>query len=386
MDLKKHISLTRLIFQYLTENLSDPEAKELEDWVNQSEIHRSYFKEFNDKNLWAEKQEKIRQYDVQEGWKAVLKKKKKHNRHWHFLQMAASILILLGSLAIYRYAVSPSVPVRPVVEKIQPGKRTARLLTASGEIVNLDTLRQAELQKSIIWNENGTLFFQSKDEKNDRKQKYNYIEVPPGGEFELKLPDGTTVFLNSETRLRFPGYFIPGQERRVYLTGEAYFEVAPDSTSPFVVSTHHTSIKVLGTSFNVMAYPEQPQELTTLVNGSVMLGAKTTGEFVRLAPGQQGCYDLQQKTLSNYQVETSYFTSWKDGIFAFSEQPLGKVMETLSRWYLFDVVYLDKDIPTVVYTGKIARHASIQEVLHILELLDEVQFEIQGNQVIVAKK
>lgn len=386
MDLKKHTRLTQLIFKYLTENLSDAEAGELEAWTNQSERHRFYFKEFSDKNLWAEKQKKVRQYDVKEGWKAVLNKKKKHNRYWRSLQMAASIIILLGSFAIYRYAVSPSAPTRPIAEEIQPGKRTARLLTASGEIVNLDTLRQTELQRSIIRNENGTLFFQSKDDRKERQQKYNCIEVPRGGEFELKLPDGTTVFLNSETRLRFPGCFISGKERRVYLTGEAYFDVAPDSTSPFVVSTDYTSIKVLGTSFNVMAYPEQPQELTTLVNGSVLLGIKSTGEFVRLSPGEQGCYNLQHKTLSAHQVETGYFTSWKDGIFAFSEQPLGKVMETLSRWYLFDVVYLDKEIPTVVYTGKIARHASIQEVLHILELLDEVQFEIRGNRVIVAKK
>lgn len=386
MDLKNRDHLIQLILKHLAGTLSEAEGIELTAWKNQSGRHRRYFDEWCDESIRAERQEKIRQYDVIEGWNETLKKKRRHRLVLHSLQIAASVIILLGCFAIYRYSMHAASQSTPVVENIQPGKRTARLLTANGEIVNLDTLQHASLQNLTVRNQEGTLFFQPKSDLVGSKQTYNRIEVPRGGEFELKLPDGTTVFLNAETQLRFPEHFIPGKERVVYLAGEAYFDVVHDTTSPFIVYTENTSVKVLGTSFNIMAYPSQGQEETTLVNGSVLLCAKDSGKSVRLAPGQQGCYDIVRKSLSSQEVETGYFTSWKDGIFAFYQQPLEKVMETLGRWYMFDIVYQNEKIKSVAYTGKIARHASIQEVLHILELLDEVRFEIHGNQVIVAKK
>lgn len=124
---------------------------------------------------------------------------------------------------------------------------------------------------------------------------YHYVDIPEGGEFNFRLPDGTEVFLNTGSRLRFPEYFVPGQERRINLSGEAYFDVARDTASPFLVCLKHTTIKVLGTSFNVTAYPEEGHEVTTLVQGSVAMKQVTGGQEVLLTPGQQGNYDIYNR-------------------------------------------------------------------------------------------
>ena len=388
MGVKNDITIIRLILGHWAGKLSEPEKKELDNWLAQSEKHRIYFQKWCDDERQNELLSKIGCYDPGEGWQQVVRKRNmRRNRRW-WLVAAASVAILFGGLAVYRYSKIPvSLPLASEETSIYPGKRMARLITPSGETVLLDTLRQTDTQQMKWHNDQGRVVIQAAcGDANGDQPVYHCLEVPRGGEFSFLLPDSTTVFLNAESRLRFPDRFVPGSERIVYLSGEAYFDVKRDPRSPFLVCLEHSAVKVTGTSFNVKAYPDDTNEATTLISGTVSMGIGTTEQWIVLKPGEQGYYDATRKTLLQQTVDVNYYTAWKDGVFAFYRQPLEEVMKTLGCWYLFDTHYQNEALKSILYTGKINRHASIREVLHTFELMDELTFDIKGKEVIVRRK
>ena len=388
MGVKNDITIIRLILGHWAGKLSEPEKKELDNWLAQSEKHRIYFQKWCDDERQNELLSKIGCYDPGEGWQQVVRKRNmQRNRRW-WLVAAASVAILFGGLAVYRYSKIPvSLPLASEETSIYPGKRMARLITPSGETVLLDTLRQTDTQQMKLHNDQGRVVIQAAcGDANGDQPVYHCLEVPRGGEFSFLLPDSTTVFLNAESRLRFPDRFVPGSERIVYLSGEAYFDVKRDPRSPFLVCLEHSAVKVTGTSFNVKAYPDDTNEATTLISGTVSMGIGTTEQWIVLKPGEQGYYDATRKTLLQQTVDVNYYTAWKDGVFAFYRQPLEEVMKTLGCWYLFDTHYQNEALKSILYTGKINRHASIREVLHTFELMDELTFDIKGKEVIVRRK
>lgn len=388
MGVKNDITIIRLILGHWAGKLSEPEKKELDNWLAQSEKHRIYFQKWCDDERQNELLSKIGCYDPREGWQQVVRKRNmRRNRRW-WLVAAASVAILFGGLAVYRYSKIPvSLPLASEETSIYPGKRMARLITPSGETVLLDTLRQTDTQQMKLHNDQGRVVIQAAcGDANGDQPVYHCLEVPRGGEFSFLLPDSTTVFLNAESRLRFPDRFVPGSERIVYLSGEAYFDVKRDPRSPFLVCLEHSAVKVTGTSFNVKAYPDDTNEATTLISGTVSMGIGTTEQWIVLKPGEQGYYDATRKTLLQQTVDVNYYTAWKDGVFAFYRQPLEEVMKTLGCWYLFDTHYQNEALKSILYTGKINRHASIREVLHTFELMDELTFDIKGKEVIVRRK
>ena len=388
MGVKNDITIIRLILGHWAGKLSEPEKKELDNWLAQSEKHRIYFQKWCDDERQNELLSKIGCYDPGEGWQQMVRKRNmRRNRRW-WLVAAASVAILFGGLAVYRYSKIPvSLPLASEETSIYPGKRMARLITPSGETVLLDTLRQTDTQQMKLHNDQGRVVIQAAcGDANGDQPVYHCLEVPRGGEFSFLLPDSTTVFLNAESRLRFPDRFVPGSERIVYLSGEAYFDVKRDPRSPFLVCLEHSAVKVTGTSFNVKAYPDDTNEATTLISGTVSMGIGTTEQWIVLKPGEQGYYDATRKTLLQQTVDVNYYTAWKDGVFAFYRQPLEEVMKTLGCWYLFDTHYQNEALKSILYTGKINRHASIREVLHTFELMDELTFDIKGKEVIVRRK
>lgn len=388
MGVKNDITIIRLILGHWAGKLSEPEKKELDNWLAQSEKHRIYFQKWCDDERQNELLSKIGCYDPGEGWQQVVRKRNmRRNRRW-WLVAAASVAILFGGLAVYRYSKIPvSLPLASEETSIYPGKRMARLITPSGETVLLDTLRQTDTQQMKLHNDQGRVVIQAAcGDANGDQPVYHCLEVPRGGEFSFLLPDSTTVFLNAESRLRFPDRFVPGSERIVYLSGEAYFDVKRDPRSPFLVCLEHSAVKVTGTSFNVKAYPDDTNEATTLISGTVSMGIGTTEQWIVLKPGEQGYYDATRETLLQQTVDVNYYTAWKDGVFAFYRQPLEEVMKTLGCWYLFDTHYQNEALKSILYMGKINRHASIREVLHTFELMDELTFDIKGKEVIVRRK
>jgi ferric-dicitrate binding protein FerR (iron transport regulator) len=207
---------------------------------------------------------------------------------------------------------------------------------------------------------------------------FNTIATPRGGQYQITLPDGTKVWLNAESSLRFPTAFTEKQ-RTVELTGEAYFDVAPNKDQPFLVKAGATETRVLGTEFNVMAYADEGPVKTTLLEGSVQMGLGEVSALLR--PGQQGQYDSEKGRVATRTVNTRQVTAWKDGYYYFDRTPVESIMRQISRWYDVQVVYQGQ-APRDEIVGKIPRTADVSEVLHIMELIG-IRFRIEGRTITV---
>jgi transmembrane sensor len=209
------------------------------------------------------------------------------------------------------------------------------------------------------------------------------ITTPTGAQFEVLLPDGTAVWLNAESSLKFPETFVSVDARRISLTGEAYFEVAHDKTKPFYVSSKGQDIQVLGTHFNVNAYGNENSVKTTLLEGSLRVTSKTDKQSVLLKPQQQAILD--GNTLSVNSLKADDTTSWKDGEYIFRNMPMEDVMRTVERWFGVKVSYQNDKIKRSLLGGTIVLSGNLPDVLEILELSAGVQFKIEGRSVTVLK-
>ena len=209
---------------------------------------------------------------------------------------------------------------------------------------------------------------------------YNKLEIPRGGEFCLTLSDGTRVWLNSETSIQYPVAF-GAKERRVFVQGEAYFEVAKDANKPFTVQFMSSSVTVLGTSFNIRAYPEEKQSQTTLAEGSVRI--YSPGSSMLLKPGEQVEVNALSGGMVKREVEVKSFTSWKDGRFVFEQQPLEDIMRTLERWYDIRVIFKDEGAKRISLSGNMKRYGDFSQVMKMLQMTGDVRFELHGNDVYI---
>ncbi|WP_431214134.1 FecR family protein [Puia sp. P3] len=207
---------------------------------------------------------------------------------------------------------------------------------------------------------------------------FNTIATPRGGQYQVTLPDHTRVWLNAESSLRFPTAFT-GKQRTVELTGEAYFEVAPNKNQPFLVRAGSTETRVLGTQFNVMAYGDEGPVKTTLLEGSVQMGRGQANAL--LVPGQQGQWDAAAGKMATRMVNTRQVTAWKDGYYYFDRTPVQSVMRQIARWYDVKIVYQGQ-APKDEIVGKIPRTADVSEVLHVMELIG-IRFKIEGRTITV---
>ena len=271
----------------------------------------------------------------------------------------------------------------PVTERIEPGKATVTLEMASGTKYRLDTLSAVvrNNRANVDFNNRaGVLKIEEQDSivsGNRIERDYNTISVPYGGTYSVELCDGTKVHLNSGTVFEFPSRF-NGFTREVKLKGEAYFEVARNERKPFVVDVSEMAVKVLGTSFNVKSYVDEPGVYTTLVNGSVSIVREGQPERV-IKPGEQAYYNKGVGTLSVAQVDVTEYTSWKDGLFYFKDITLEEILRIVSRWYDLDVFYVNQSARSVVYSGKLPMYSSVDDVLRKFELSGDVRFELKGR-------
>ena len=212
------------------------------------------------------------------------------------------------------------------------------------------------------------------------------LTTPRGGEFKVTLEDGTEVWLNAESQLRYPAEF-EGAERRVQVSGEAYFHVAKDAERPFYVETAGQVIRVTGTEFNVNAYADDSQVFTTLVSGGITtrLLSGNGGELV-LTPGHQTVMQMGSNRISVRSVDTDIVTSWTRGKFVFENQTLEQMMRALSRWYDFEYEFADEQSRQTVFMGSMPRYGDFSEVLEILEKSGGLRFRQHGRMIIISKK
>src|SRR6185437_7136137 len=208
--------------------------------------------------------------------------------------------------------------------------------------------------------------------------EYNVLTTPRAGQFQLTLPDGSRVWLNNISSLRYPTSF-RGKDRRVALTGEAYFEIAGDAGKPFIVQVKEASIEVLGTSFNVMAYPDESGSQTTLLTGAVRVKAGTG--VVNLLPDEQAQISGNGELKLVKDVASEDIVSWKDGFFYFGRASFAAVMRQLARWYDVDVVY-EGNIPNMEFGGKVDRTLPLNDLLKFLDK-NQIHFRLEGRKLIV---
>ena len=212
---------------------------------------------------------------------------------------------------------------------------------------------------------------------------FNTITIPRSGEYKLVLSDGTKVWLNSASKLKYPVAFTGGQ-RKVFLEGEAYFEVAADTVHPFLVETSGMSVTVLGTGFNVMAYPEEMEAAVTLVHGKV--GVQTDHRQQILHPDEQYVYQTTTRRGTVRKVDVSQYVDWKDGILNFDSMPLEELTRRLGRWYDVDFFFVAEELKTLKYSGAFKKYNDIRYVLNIIEEITNVQFVLNERTIVVNRK
>ncbi|MBS7564713.1 FecR domain-containing protein [Mucilaginibacter sp. Bleaf8] len=267
---------------------------------------------------------------------------------------------------------------------ILPGRNKAILIQANGNMIDLDGSGNGHLSKEggadVTKLANGKLVYnKGAVPEGQNITAYNTIATPRGGQYQLTLADGTSVWLNAASSLKFPTTF-SGRERMVELTGEAYFEVAKNRNMPFRVLANGVNVKVLGTHFNVMAYPDENAVQTTLLEGSVRL-QKDSAE-VMLTPGEQGQIRPGARAFKVREVKVNDVISWKNGLFTFDNENIKTIMRNVSRWYDVDIEY-EGQLGKQNFGGSVSKFNDISYLLKTLELTGTVHFKVDGRRITV---
>lgn len=313
-------------------------------------------------------------------------------RIWPKIAAAAAVIAVLlsGYLFFTKRAADKEIArIETIKQKfkndVTPGGDKAILVLSNGQSIVLDsaangTLTQQGNTKILKLNSGQLSYAQGAAAKNT-EVLYNSIVTPRGGQYQVILPDGSSVWLNASSLLRFPTAFI-GKERRVEITGEAYFEVAKNTAMPFIVKINNgAEVEVVGTHFNIMAYQDEVTMKTTLLEGAINM--RNGNDIQRLKPGQQAQLTQNKMQLVN-DVDLDQAIAWKNGLFDFNDDVVPDIMRQLSRWYDIDVAYEGK-IPEGHYVGSVRRKSNISEVLKMLEVAGGIHFEIEGKKIIVKK-
>lgn len=319
-------------------------------------------------------------------WDAVRPSTITKRFHYRYLSTAATIL-LVAAISYYFLSSRQYTPViaenvntsaRAAATDVMPGGNRATLTLSDGSTINLNAAQMGKLAEqggtAINKTGQGQLAYGNAANGTHAKPLINTITTPKGGQFQLVLPDGTKVWLNAASSLKFPTVF-SGESREVELTGEAYFEVAPNKSRPFLVSSRGTVIEVLGTHFNVMAYDDEIFT-ATLLEGSVKVKHGMAERVI--IPGQEARVENLIK-VGNADGENAI--AWKNGLTVFNNSSIESIMRQISRWYDLDITY-NGAITQRLFTGKIPRSAPLSQVLKILELSD-IHFKIEKKQLII---
>ena len=385
--MKEAFEIARIIQKSLKGKLSESEERQLSGWRKVSDENERAFQRMISEDFYTIGMEKLEMYDSRVAYGRFLQKKYQQRRKRRFLinmaRVAAVALPFVIALVLYvglnreeEQMVRPS-----LASNILPGTSKAVLTLANGQMIPLGK----EATDSTIITD-GTQISASgsgvtyASGVESESVVYNKLEIPRGGEFCLTLSDGTRVWLNSETSIQYPVAF-GAKERRVFVQGEAYFEVAKDAKKPFTVQFMSSSVTVLGTSFNIRAYPEEKRSQTTLAEGSVRI--YSPGSSMLLKPGEQAEVSALSGEMVKQEVEVKNFTSWKDGRFVFEQQPLEDIMRTLEQWYDIRVIFKDEGAKRISLSGNMKRYGDFSQVMKMLQMTGDVRFELHGNDVYI---
>jgi transmembrane sensor len=385
-----------LIYKYLQKDISEAEYQELQTWVNSSDRASEIFDELTSEHklpgeyanyLFFRKRVLEKIHAADQGTSVVVEMKK--GFRWNaWLSAAVVVSVVVGgfSLLIDKKAAKQSVVVNQdtVTNVVPPGKDGAILTLADGGSIVIDELKDGEVARQgnvSVVKDSGTLRYRSY-QFGGSGSEYNLLSTPRGRIYRVELPDGSIVNLNAASSLHFPTVF-GNDERRVTLTGEAYFEVAKDDSKKFVVIGPGMTIEALGTQFTINSYEDEPDVKVTLIEGSIRVNKEKSS--VILKPGQQA--SMSQKSFSSQSITVSTADveqemAWKNGLFIFQKATVDEMMRQFARWYDVEIVIEDtvKDGRTI--SGLINRKMNAAEALKIFNSLG-YNFTITGKKIIV---
>lgn len=385
----ENIELQRLLEKYLDNTISSTELKQFWEQAltapETNSLHDNYekiWKEGNDRDSqimmydYAAAFQLIKErLELNESRQAIFIRKR---RNW----MVAAAVIVLVSVGLFLQTGDKSVD-KQTLTKVEPGKQIrncnncATLTLGDGSVIELDTAASGKLASQgntqIVKLEGGQLAYEGGNEFN-AAVPYNTVSTPRGSTHQIVLVDGTKVWLNAASSIRFPAAFV-GAERKVEITGEVYFEVARNSELPFKVAIRDCEIKVLGTAFNINGYREENAIKTTLLEGSISL--KVNDNTQLLKPGQQLSYTEATKKIKVGMANIDDVLAWKEGFFYFDNDNIQTLLREIGRWYDVEIVY-EGALPERGFKGEIGRDLSLQDVVVFLKKL-KINAELQGN-------
>ena len=386
--LSKEEHIARLIFLHIQGMTDNVQEKELNEWRSVSPRHEELF------------QRMLSSEHVEKSISRFVKTEEEEERGWWQLQQrarsgrsvrkikwfpyaAAIVLILSVGGVFYFSGDKEQTEILPIAKnEVQvPGSR-AVLILPDGRKVDLEN----EVLRSDLAQSDSLLLISTRSLKYrdidspDTTEVFHTLEIPRGGEYLLTLSDGTMIYLNSESTLSFPVKF-QGKERKVYLTGEAYFKVAKNTEHPFVVTAGELEVLVTGTTFGVRAYKDEKDIQTTLESGQVTV--KVEGKSVKLVPNKQVLFNKSTMGLEVRDVDVDLYLAWADGRLVYDNCPLEKILTDLGRWYNIDVFYSRDELRSYQFSLNMKKHEEFTQVLELIGKTGEVQFEIKDNTVIV---
>ena len=390
----KRLQLRKLAEKFITDQATIQEKNRLHQQYDSNLIEGGDIVNIDSEETEAELKQRI--YQTIEAKVTALENRynpsnetvKIKRNYWLKLTAAAIIAITTG-LGVYHFNLNENLSHKTKVvtadTPIAPGTDKATLTLSNGTEISLN-----KSSKSQLINQNGTaitktadgqLIYSAIDNTNSNEAEvYNTIATPRGGKYQVDLPDGTKVWLNAATSIRFPVSFKGSAYRNITLNGEAYFEVSPNKQQPFIVNTAKQTVKVLGTHFNVNSYDDESTTKTTLVEGSVHVSRKNDTEYSALKPGQQAT--LYGNTIKVKEVDTDDAIAWKNGYFVFEDDNLDGILKKLSRWYNVEVSY-NGHLNNVRVIGSISRENTLQDVLKTLEKTEKFKFKLKERRIIV---
>ena len=386
--LSKEEHIARLIFLHVQGMTDNAQEKELNEWRSVSPRHEELFQRL----LSSEHVEKSisrfvkTEEEEERGWRQLQQKARSGRsvRKIKWFPYAAAIVLILSVGGVFYFSGDKEqTEILPIAKnEVQvPGSR-AVLILPDGRKVDLEN----EVLRSDLAQSDSLLLVSARSLKYrdidspDTTEIFHTLEIPRGGEYLLTLSDGTMIYLNSESTLSFPVKF-QGKERKVYLTGEAYFKVAKNTEHPFVVTAGELEVLVTGTTFGVRAYKDEKDIQTTLESGQVTV--RVEGKSVKLVPNKQVLFNKSTMGLEVRDVDVDLYLAWADGRLVYDNCPLEKILTDLGRWYNIDVFYSRDELRSYQFSLNMKKHEEFTQVLELIGKTGEVQFEIKDNTVIV---
>lgn len=384
---KKEFAIATIIKKELfNEKLSEEEAAFLQEWLLLAENQEQYNRIIDFETLKS-KEHFYTTIDATAAYNRIIKKIDKKNvsviplyNYRRLLKYAAIILALLSiAIPFYKGKTESTKEITNVVTSLLPRYNNPTLILADGTVVSLEPKKDTIVSKNgIITNVNQVLAYNTKTSKGISSNAENTLIVPVGGIYAVTLSDGTKVWLNSKSTLKYPVNF-SGDKRTVTLDGEAYFEVTKNTHSPFSVKTKSGNVNVLGTHFNVSSYSDDEIFSTTLVEGKVEVSDfdnSSKKSSVILRPNQQ--VNINAVTISPkvIEVDTELYTAWKEGKFYFENESLKEILKKMARWYNFNLHFEEKSLEKIKFTGSVLKDEPLEDLLEVIGKSSGVKYKI----------